>query len=69
VADAIAPKWEQIERQHIELKDGEVVFPPVLSGIFDELASLGVHGLCVPRELGGLNAPLLVTTSCRRPWS
>ncbi|MCB9506959.1 MAG: acyl-CoA dehydrogenase family protein [Myxococcales bacterium] len=59
-ADAIAPKWEQIERQHIELKDGEVVFPPVLSGIFDELASLGVHGLCVPRELGGMNAPLLV---------
>lgn len=59
-ANEIAPKWEQIDRNKPKLVDGEVVFPPVLQDIFDEVSELGLHGLCVPRELGGMNAPLLV---------
>ncbi|MFT6396705.1 MAG: alkylation response protein AidB-like acyl-CoA dehydrogenase [Bradymonadia bacterium] len=59
-ADEIAPHWEKFEKNPIKLVDGEVIFPPVLQDIFDELAGLGMHGLCVPRELGGMNAPLFV---------
>ena len=59
-ADDIAPHWEAFEKNPIKLVDGEVVFPPVLQDIFDQLSALGMHGLCVPRELGGMNAPLLV---------
>ena len=58
--DDIAPHWEAFEKNPIELVNGEVIFPPVLQNIFDQLGELGMHGLCVPRELGGMNAPLLV---------
>ena len=59
-ADEIAPHWEVIDRQVPQLVDGEVVLPDVLDRIYSQLSDLGIHGLCVPRELGGMNAPLLV---------
>jgi alkylation response protein AidB-like acyl-CoA dehydrogenase len=33
---------------------------PRLRGIFDQMKELGIHGLTLPRELGGMNAPLLL---------
>ncbi len=59
-ADRMAPLWETFDREKPKLVDGEVVFPPAVQDLFDEIAGLGLHGLCVPRELGGMNAPLLV---------
>jgi alkylation response protein AidB-like acyl-CoA dehydrogenase len=59
-ADEIAPHAAELDRQAVELVDGEAKFPPRLQGIFDQIKELGLHGLSVPRELGGMNAPLLL---------
>jgi alkylation response protein AidB-like acyl-CoA dehydrogenase len=40
--------------------DGEVITPPAFEEVFEGINELGIHGLCVPRELGGMNAPLMV---------
>jgi hypothetical protein len=60
VAEEIDPLVADMEREHPELVDGEVVFPDDFDEIFDKIAQLDLHGMCVPRELGGMNAPLLV---------
>lgn len=60
VAKEIAPHAEQIDAEGVSLVDGEVVFPKRLQGIFDQIRDLELHGLSVPRELGGMNVPLLV---------
>src|SRR5689334_11464104 len=60
VADEMAPHAAEIDRKGLELKDGEVVFPERLQGIFEQIKELELHGLPVPRELGGMNAPLLL---------
>jgi alkylation response protein AidB-like acyl-CoA dehydrogenase len=60
VADEIAPYTAELDRETIKLVDGEAKFPPRLKGIFDQIKGLGLHGISVPRELGGLNAPLLI---------
>lgn len=59
-ASEIAPRAAQIDREGLELVDGEVVLPEAMEEIFTTLHDAGLHGLCVPRELGGLNAPLMV---------
>ena len=37
-----------------------MVFPPVLDGIFEQIGAMGLHGICLPRELGGMNCPLFL---------
>ena len=59
-AEEIAPHWRALDQAHPKVEAGEVVSPPVVDRIFAQVRELGLHGLCVPRELGGLNAPLLV---------
>ena len=59
-AREIAPYTRELDTQHIELIDGEVVFPSRLEGIFKKINALELHGMCIPRELGGLNCPLLI---------
>jgi len=56
----VAPRWRELDAAHPHLADGEVVQAPVVDEIMEQLGALGLHGLCVPRELGGMNAPLLV---------
>ncbi|MCA9600423.1 MAG: acyl-CoA dehydrogenase family protein [Myxococcales bacterium] len=60
VAKEIAPYGAEIDREGVRFENGEVVFPPRLQGIFDKLKELGAHGLCAPREFGGMHAPLLI---------
>ncbi len=60
VADEIAPHAAQLDAEAVRMENGEAVFPPRLQGIFDKIKELGLHGLTVPRELGGMNAPMLV---------
>jgi alkylation response protein AidB-like acyl-CoA dehydrogenase len=60
VADEIAPHAAELDREGVRFEKGEAVFPPRLAGIFAQIRSLGLHGLCVPRELGGMNAPVLL---------
>jgi alkylation response protein AidB-like acyl-CoA dehydrogenase len=59
-AEQIAPYALEIDDHGVLFKDGEAVFPPRLSGIFDQIKELELHGMCLPRDLGGLWAPLLV---------
>jgi 3-(methylthio)propanoyl-CoA dehydrogenase len=60
VATEIAPHAAEIDREAVPLVDGEAVFPPRLAGIFDKIRELELHGLCIPRDLGGMNAPLML---------
>jgi alkylation response protein AidB-like acyl-CoA dehydrogenase len=59
VADEIAPHAAELDREGVRHENGEAVFPPRLAGIFEQVKQLGLHGLCVPRELGGMNAPVM----------
>ena len=60
VADEIAPHTAEIDEQHPEVVDGEVPLPEIQQGIFDALAEMELHGMCLPRELGGMNCPVLL---------
>lgn len=60
VAGEIAPHAEAIDAHPLRLEDGEVVASPISDRIFAQIRELDLHGLTVPRELGGMNAPLLV---------
>jgi alkylation response protein AidB-like acyl-CoA dehydrogenase len=59
-ADEIAPHAAEIDREGVEHVDGEAVFPPRLDSIFKAIGALELHGMCLPRELGGLNAPMML---------
>jgi alkylation response protein AidB-like acyl-CoA dehydrogenase len=60
VAEEIKPYEKEIDAKGVDLVDGEVVFPERLTGIFEKIKELHLHGLPLPRELGGMNAPLIV---------
>jgi alkylation response protein AidB-like acyl-CoA dehydrogenase len=59
-AEHVAPHAAEIDRAGVGLEGGEVVFPPRLASVFARLAEMGLHGLTLPRELGGMNAPMLL---------
>lgn len=60
-AEAIAPVAGRLDHAGVHLgRDGEVVHPQEFRDIFDRIRSMDLHGLCVPRELGGSNAPMIV---------
>lgn len=59
-ANEIAPRAAEIDREHPYLEGGIVKFPPVLQGIFDKIKALELHGMCIPRERGGMNCPLIL---------
>lgn len=64
VADEIAPRAAAIDHNKPKLVDGEVVHPKEFTEIFDQIRGLELHGLGVPRELGGMNAPHVITMAC-----
>ncbi len=59
-ASEIDPITPQLDRDHPRLHEGEVVYPEATQALFDALDGLELHGLTVPRELGGMNAPMLL---------
>ncbi|MFI5302395.1 MAG: acyl-CoA dehydrogenase family protein, partial [Polyangiales bacterium] len=60
VADEIAPRAAKIDRESNHLADGEALQGESMSAVFDSIKAAELHRLCIPRELGGLNTPLLV---------
>ncbi len=64
VADEIAPVAAEIERETMTLKDGGVEFGPKLTELFTKIKALEMNGLSIPRELGGMNSPVLVYMIC-----
>ncbi len=59
-ATEIAPRWAELDAAHPTFQDGEVVEAPVTREIFAGIDGLGLHGMCLPRELGGMNAPIVL---------
>ncbi|MCB9564792.1 MAG: acyl-CoA dehydrogenase family protein [Kofleriaceae bacterium] len=59
-ATEIAPHAAEIDREGVHYEGGEVRFPKRLAAIFEQLKGLDLHGMCLPRELGGMNAPMLL---------
>jgi len=63
-ANEVAPRAAEIDREHSQLKDGQVIFAPALAHVFEQIKALQLHGMCLPRELGGMNCPFLLFTLC-----
>ncbi len=59
-ADEIAPVSSEIDREGARMVDGEAVLPAATNRIFDRMRELDLHGLALPRELGGFNCPMVV---------
>ena len=59
-AEEIAPHADAMEAEGVKLVDGEAVMPDRMNEIFAQLRELDMHWLCIPRELGGMNCPLLL---------
>lgn len=59
-AEQIAPRAAKIDREDNHLKDGEVEEGSAMRAVFDAIKAAELHRLCLPRELGGTNAPLLL---------
>jgi 3-(methylthio)propanoyl-CoA dehydrogenase len=60
VAEHIAPRAAAIDREHARLDGGEAIEGAAMQAVFDAVRAADLHKLCIPRELGGLNAPLLL---------
>ncbi|MBS2029176.1 MAG: acyl-CoA dehydrogenase family protein [Deltaproteobacteria bacterium] len=58
-ADEVAPRSAQIDREGAHLRDGEAHNGPAMKAIFEALHGAELHKLCLPRELGGMNGPLV----------
>ncbi len=58
VATEVAPVVRKLDDNHPKLEDGEVVVPPEATKIFDGFRDMGLYALNLPRELGGINAPM-----------
>lgn len=59
-AEQIAPHAASFDRQGLTFADGEVTFPPALQAIFEQARDLELHRMCLPRELGGMNCPIMI---------
>ncbi len=59
-AEDVAPSGVAIDREEFRVVDGEAVLPARMNALFDRIRALDLHWMCVPRELGGMNSPLLL---------
>ena len=59
-AEEVGPRAAKIDREETHLVDGEAIPGTAMTEIFERIKAADVHRLCLPRELGGLNAPILL---------
>jgi 3-(methylthio)propanoyl-CoA dehydrogenase len=65
VAEQLFPNVAKIDHEGTHLdKNGEAVESPSMRAAFDAINAAEMHKLVIPRELGGLNAPLLLYFLC-----
>ncbi len=60
VARNVEPYTRKMDDDGTRLENGEVIMSPHLDKIFKGLKKMDVFGIPLPRELGGLNAPVVV---------
>jgi 3-(methylthio)propanoyl-CoA dehydrogenase len=58
VGSEVAPLVKKIDQSPPKLVDGEVELSPEMTSVFDGFRDMGLYGLNLPRELGGLNVPM-----------
>jgi len=56
----LAPLSEDLDREHPKISKGKVTPPPAFEKVFKEIKEMELHGMCLPRELGGMNCPFIV---------
>lgn len=59
-ANVIAPRAPRLDTEHSRIEDGEAIEGAALREISEAMRAAELHKLCIPRELGGLNAPLML---------
>jgi 3-(methylthio)propanoyl-CoA dehydrogenase len=59
-AEVVAPRAPRIDREETKLEGGEAIPGAAMTEIFEQLKASELHKLCLPRELGGTNAPILL---------
>ena len=59
VAKEVAPRAPTIDREGNHMVDGEVVHGKAFGEIFSQISEMGLFGMALPREVGGLNLPTL----------
>ncbi len=64
VANEIGPHTAEIDHQGVVFEDGEARLGPRLQKVFDHIRELELHGMCLPRELDGMNCPLILYFAC-----
>lgn len=57
VADELDPYVKQIDEEGAVHNQGEVTLPAKMEEVMAKAAEMGLHGMCFPRELGGMNTP------------
>ena len=60
VANEVGTRTKELDTIDPEIVDGEVHASPAFEAIFEKAKELGLHMLAIPRELGGMNAPLVL---------
>ncbi|HEX6737556.1 MAG TPA: acyl-CoA dehydrogenase family protein, partial [Vicinamibacteria bacterium] len=58
LAREVAPTAREIDEQGVAFREGQVVHPPALLRNIEGMKRLGLMGISLPREVGGLNFPL-----------
>ena len=64
VAETLAPHAAALDKEHPTLHQGEVIEGKAMKRAFAKLNEAELHRLCLPRELGGINAPLMLYFLC-----
>lgn len=59
-AEEIAPVSQKLDEKGLEFKNGEVYAPEEFNKIFERFKEMGLYGMSIPRELGGMNCPFIM---------
>jgi alkylation response protein AidB-like acyl-CoA dehydrogenase len=59
-ANQIQPVAAELDRSGVHYQDGRVVSHKKMDELFGQIKEMGLHGLSLPRTLGGMNCPLLL---------
>ena len=57
----VAPRAEALDRNGARMENGKVVVAPEFDEVFEGFREMELFGLTVPRHLGGLNAPMVLS--------
>ena len=58
--EQIGPYADELDSQEMRVVDGEVPIAPRMAKILESAQELGLHGLSIPTDLGGMNCPLML---------